>query len=44
MSKALEWAVTAKDMYLEVIEWIGNGGVGVLWPASLIALAWVMWG
>jgi hypothetical protein len=42
MTKAWEWIVAAKDMYLEVIDWMGSGGVGVLWPASLVAVWWLL--
>jgi hypothetical protein len=39
--KAWGWAVTAKDIYLEILDWVGVGGVGVLWPASLVAVWWL---
>jgi hypothetical protein len=40
LAKAWEWAVSAKDIYLEILDWIGVGGVGALWPASVIAAIW----
>jgi hypothetical protein len=40
--KAWEWAVTAKDIYLEILDWVGVGGVAALWPASLVAVWWFL--
>lgn len=42
VTKAWEWAVAAKDIYLELIDWVGTGGVAVLWPVSLIAVWWFL--
>lgn len=42
MKKAWDAVVTAKDLYLEVIEWLGPAGTGTLWPASLIAVWWLL--
>jgi hypothetical protein len=44
MKKMWDGMVTAKDLYVEIMDWLGPDGVGVLWPASLLTLGYFMWG
>ena len=43
-TKARDAIVTATDIYLEIIDWMGAPGVGTLWPISVAATVYFMWG
>jgi hypothetical protein len=44
MKKMWDGMVTAKDLYVEIMDWLGPDGVGLLWPLSIAAVVYFMWG
>lgn len=44
MTKAWNAVLTAKDLYLEIIDWMGAAGNGTVWPALIAAVVYFMWG
>lgn len=44
MTKAWNAIVTAKDLYLTLIEEMGAVGNGTVWPLLIAATVYFMWG